>query len=96
MSTVATAARITVSPITPSVGAVVEGVDLKHPLDAETVARLREAWLERGVLFFRGQNLDENTLEAFIGQFGTPITEPSNPSFGAPRMRRRCTRAIPA
>ena len=84
MSTAATAARITVSPITPSVGAVVEGVDLKHPLDAETVARLREAWLERGVLFFRGQNLDENTLEAFIGQFGTPITEPSNPSFGAP------------
>ena len=84
MNAVATAARVNVSPITPAVGAVVDGVDLKLPLDPDTVALLRQAWLERGVLLFRGQHLGEAQLEAFVAQFGTPITEPSNPSFGAP------------
>jgi taurine dioxygenase len=73
---------IVVTPVTPAVGGVVEGVDLARPLDAETVGQLREAWLDRGVLFFRGQNLSDAQLETFIGYFGKPITEPSNGSFG--------------
>ena len=74
---------IEVTPVTPAVGGVVEGVDLSRPLDARTVARLREAWLDRGVLFFRGQDISEAQLETFIGYFGKPITEPSNASFGS-------------
>jgi taurine dioxygenase len=78
-----TATKIKVSPITPAVGAVVEGVDMRGPLDAETVKAVRAAWLDRGVLIFRGQDIDEAQLEAFVAQFGTPITEPSNPQYGA-------------
>lgn len=76
-------ATIDVTPITPTVGGVVEGVDISRPLDPETVRRLRAAWLDRGVLFFRNQDLDDRQLENFIAHFGKPITEPSNASFGA-------------
>jgi taurine dioxygenase len=81
MATLAT--RIAITPVTPAIGGVVEGVDLREPLDPETVSRLRQAWLDRGVLFFRGQDIGEDQLEAFAGCFGTPITEPSNAAYGA-------------
>jgi taurine dioxygenase len=73
---------IEVTPINRAVGGLVTGVDLAEPLDGHTVARLREAWLDRGVLFFRNQDLSEQQLETFAGYFGKPITEPSNASFG--------------
>src|SRR5579864_4114624 len=78
----ATATTIGIAPITPAIGAVVDGVDLSQPLDAATVRHLRDAWLDRGVLFFRDQDIDDAQLEAFIGYFGTPITEPSTASYG--------------
>ena len=74
---------IRLTPITPAVGALVEGANLTEAFDAETVRLLREAWLDRGVLFFRDQDISEAQLEAFIGYFGTPITEPSSGSYGA-------------
>jgi alpha-ketoglutarate-dependent taurine dioxygenase len=77
-----TPAAIGIAPITPAVGAVVEGVDLRKRLDTETVRRLRETWLDRGVLFFRNQDITEQQLEAFIGYFGKPIAEPSAGSYG--------------
>ncbi|MDG2005567.1 MAG: TauD/TfdA family dioxygenase [Novosphingobium sp.] len=80
----ATTTSIKVTPITPSIGAVVEGVDLREPLDEETVRQLREIWLDRGVIFLRDQGISEEQLERYIGYFGTPITEPSNVSYGAP------------
>ena len=79
----ATTTAIKVTPITPAIGAIIEGVDLRVPLDPETVRQLREVWLDRGVIFLRNQEITEEQLEAFIGYFGTPIPEPSNASFGA-------------
>lgn len=80
MATIASTVEVT--PVTPTIGGVVQGVDLTRPLDAHTVAQLRAAWLDRGVLFFRGQDLSEEQLEAFAGYFGRPITEPSTASYG--------------
>ena len=80
MSATSTALKVTA--ITPSIGAVIEGVDLREPLDPETVRQLHEVWLERGVIFLRGQDISEDQLETWIGYFGTPITEPSNASYG--------------
>ncbi|MGE3691719.1 MAG: TauD/TfdA dioxygenase family protein [Novosphingobium sp.] len=80
MATIATAIRI--ARVTPAIGAVVEGVDFSRPLDAETVAEIRAAWLEHGVLFFRNQDISEAQLETVAGYFGKPVTEPSNASFG--------------
>jgi taurine dioxygenase len=80
MATITSA--VEVAPVTPACGGVVSGVDLTRPLDSHTVSELRKAWLDRGVLFFRNQDISEKQLETFAGYFGRPITEPSNGSFG--------------
>ena len=48
---------IVVEPVSGTIGAVVRGVDLSGPLDAGTVAELREAFLVHHVLFFHDQDL---------------------------------------
>lgn len=51
-------------------GARVTGVDLTAPLDADTVARLRAAWLEHHVLAFPDQAMSDDDLERFTLHFG--------------------------
>lgn len=51
-------------------GATVRGVDLSQPLDAETVAAIRSAWLEHHVLAFPDQDMSDDDLERFTLQFG--------------------------
>lgn len=60
-------------PFTVNLGAIVSGVDLSRRLGAETRAALQRALSEHGVLFFRDQHLDpESVLEA--GKiFGEPL-----------------------
>ena len=65
-------ADLTIRPLTASIGAVIGGVDLRAPVPADTVARLREALLDRGVLFFRGQDISVQQFWAFMGCFGKP------------------------
>jgi taurine dioxygenase len=77
-----TVERLRVSPITPAIGAVIEGVDARRPLDAGTVRTLRQALLDHGVIFFRNQPVSEAQLEAFVANFGQPITEPSTATYG--------------
>jgi alpha-ketoglutarate-dependent taurine dioxygenase len=67
---------VDVQPITPGLGAVIHGVDLTVPLAAETVKRIRQAVLEQGVVFFRGQDLSRTEMLAFMSNFGTPCVEP--------------------
>lgn len=66
---------IHVQPVTSVIGAEITGVDLSQPLDDDTVAELRSALLEHLVLFFRDQDLDEDSHVAFgrhFGELGTP------------------------
>ena len=59
--------------ITPSgqaCGARVTGVDLTQPLNPETVADIRAAWLDHHVLAFPGQAMTDDDLERFTGYFG--------------------------
>lgn len=51
-------------------GATVTGVDLTEPLDAETVAAIRAAWLEHHVLAFPDQAMGDDDLERFTLYFG--------------------------
>jgi taurine dioxygenase len=76
-----TRTKIDVTPITPSIGAIIEGVDLREALDRETVETLRSAWLDRGVLFFRRQDIDERQLAAFVDYFAQSMTEPTSPNY---------------
>ncbi len=58
-----------ITPLSPVFGADIEDVDLATVDDAgfEPIYR---AWIEHGVLRFRGQSLDDAQLEAFSARFG--------------------------
>ena len=51
-------------------GATVTGADLSAPLDTETVAEIRAAWLEHHVLAFPDQAMTDDDLERFTLAFG--------------------------
>jgi taurine dioxygenase len=68
--TTTTASTIDVRPYSFNIGAEIGGVDLSRPLDANTVAQIRAAFLKWKVVFFRGQSLDHNQHLAFARQFG--------------------------
>ena len=70
------AAPITVTPIAGALGAEIDGVDLAGPLDAETVAAIRQALLDHLVIFFRDQELSPERYLAFAEAFGTPVKYP--------------------
>lgn len=70
---------IEIEPVSDAVGAEVKGVDLREPLDEETVAALRKAWTERGVLFVRGQDLTDGEHAHFCGYFGEIQAERTAP-----------------
>jgi taurine dioxygenase len=59
-----------VSPSGGPCGATVTGIDLAAPLDADTVAALRAAWLEHQVLAFPDQHMSDDDLERFSACFG--------------------------
>ncbi len=71
-------------------GAEVSGVDLSGPLDEETVAGIRSAWLSHRVLAFPGQFIDDDALERFTLAMGGFGEDP----FFAPIEGRRHIAAI--
>ena len=80
--TVSTALRV--DALTPTIGAEVTGVDLREPLDADTVSRLRAALNEHLVIFFRGQDITIDEHVRFARYFGE-IDMPPFRSAGADR-----------
>ena len=65
--------ELAVRPLSRSIGAVVEGVDLRR-VSADEVRAIRQLWLERKVLFFPAQYLDAESHLEFAGRFGA-LTE---------------------
>ena len=59
-----------VRPLSPTIGAEIRGVDCSSELDAEVVAAIRRVWLERLVVFFPDQHLDDESQIAFARRFG--------------------------
>ncbi len=68
------ATELAVSPLSPLIGAEVEGVDLSAPLSEQVVAGIRQALNTHHVVFFRDQDLTPAQQEAFARQFGE-VTE---------------------
>ena len=58
-----------------ALGAEILGVDLKSLRDDE-VNRIRQAWLEHLVIFFREQNLSPEQFMAFARRIGEPVEYP--------------------
>src|SRR5271166_799498 len=70
---------ITVTPVTPRIGAEVGGIDLARPLSNREVDDLHMALLEHQVLFFRDQKLDIESHKALGRHFGDLHIHPNTP-----------------
>jgi taurine dioxygenase len=73
---VAAVLEFSVRRVAGALGAEVSGVDLARPLSPEIAQRLRAAWLEHQVLFFRDQPLSAEQFMACARAFGTPVEYP--------------------
>jgi taurine dioxygenase len=60
---------LTITPVTPAVGAEISGVNLARVTDAE-FAQIERAWNRHGALLFRDQKLSDDDLLAFSRRFG--------------------------
>jgi taurine dioxygenase len=65
---------IAVEPLTATIGARIDGVDLTRSLSPAVTAEIREALLRHLVVFFRGQDLSADEHLAFASQFGPPVS----------------------
>jgi taurine dioxygenase len=61
---------VTVTPLTPRIGAEVSGLDLSQPLSGGDVEALKTALADHLVLFFRDQSIDHERHKAFGRLFG--------------------------
>ena len=71
---------VTVTPLTPVVGAEIGNVDLSA-LSTDQFAEIEAAWHRYGVLLFRDQNLSDDHLLAFSRRFGE-LDPPPNQERG--------------
>ena len=71
--------NFTVRQVAPTLGAVVEGLDLSLPLSDAIFDELRDAWTQYKVLFFRNQDLSAEQHLAFASQFGELEVHPFLP-----------------
>ncbi|MEM5297715.1 TauD/TfdA dioxygenase family protein [Paraburkholderia sp. BR13439] len=76
---------IQITPLTGSVGARVEGINLNEPVDVTNFEVLHRAFLDYGVLVFRGQRLQPSAHVEFAKLWGKPAQnnplDPSVPGF---------------
>src|SRR5215510_13626367 len=66
-------------PLSPTIGAEIDGVDLRNALDDETIAEVRQALLEYKVIFLRDQHITTEQHLDFARRFGALETHPFAP-----------------
>lgn len=71
---------LTLAPLSPALGAVVSGIDLRQPLDDAQQQAIEQALLAHQVLFFRDQPLTPSQQAAFAARFGDLHIHPIYPS----------------
>ncbi len=71
--------RLTITKLTPAIGAVIGNVDLSKRLDDEQIAGIRDALLKHQVIFFEDQHLDAVQHRDFAARFGALHTHPLYP-----------------
>ncbi len=68
-------ARLQITPLHPTLGAEIAGVDLSRPIDDETRAVLSRALADHLALVFRGQSLTPDQYLAAASAFGPPMAQ---------------------
>ncbi|MEC9376035.1 MAG: TauD/TfdA family dioxygenase [Pseudomonadota bacterium] len=81
--------KISLKPISGSLGAIIEGVDLSRELDVPTYEEIKQALLENLVVFFRDQDITPEQQIAFGRRFGELHIHPFIPCLdGYPEIIR--------
>jgi taurine dioxygenase len=62
--------ELDVTPLSATIGSEIRGVDLTQPLADDTVAAIRQVWLERRVVFFPEQHLTPDQHKQVAAHFG--------------------------
>jgi len=75
--------RLSIQPVTTTIGARVEGVDLREPLGEDVRDAILDALLRHHVLFFRDQDITPDQQVAFAKQFGPISYPPFAPKYGS-------------
>ena len=70
---------IQVTPLTPTIGAEIQGVDLSRPLEQQQFEEVKEAFLKHQVIFFRDQEITVDEHKAFGRLFGELLIHPAAP-----------------
>lgn len=68
--------RPDIRPLSPVLGAEIRGVDLRGALSDAAVREIRDIWLDRAVVFFRGQDLSPQDLVRVARRFGEVVEYP--------------------
>lgn len=72
-------AKFQVTPLTPTIGAVIGGIDLSQRLDDEQFGEVRAALLAHQVIFFEDQHITPVQHRDFAARFGALHTHPLYP-----------------
>ena len=59
-----------ITPMSPTIGAMIDGIDLKVPPGDDQIGELRQALLDYKVVFFRDQDITTDQHLAFARRFG--------------------------
>ena len=72
-------AGLTITPLTPAIGGIVEGIDLRGPLSEDDIAQIGAALDDRLVIFFENQPLTPVEQRDFAARFGPLYLHPFYP-----------------
>lgn len=73
---------ITITPVTPAIGAEISGLDLSQPLSDDDFKTLNETLAERQVLFFRDQHKMSPEEQVRLGKYFGPLhVHPAAPTL---------------
>ena len=61
-----------------ALGAEIQGIDLAQDLIEDDVLKVRSAWLDHGVVFFRNQAITDKMLVRFSRRIGEPEPSPAS------------------
>lgn len=78
-STVVPSVTVKTTPLTPALGAVIEGMDLRGPLSESQIGEIAAALDDRLVLFFEKQSLTPVQQRDFAARFGPLYLHPFYP-----------------
>ncbi len=68
--------QLKITPISPSIGAEIEGVNIAEPLTDEAFDAINQALLDHLIIVFRNQPLDDDALMALGRRFSTLVIHP--------------------